>query len=267
MRVIARRLRTISSRSSASVLIWPSRSFFAAASSLSPSSIRLVAEPRIDAKGVRKSCDTDASKVLRTRSVSVAVLALTISRASDARSSAAAVCSTNVSSKARASESSGGAVFLLGNADDPKSLRRRLQGNEVPWDDRQSACVRAGRLAMAVGPARRGHGGGVERILRRPGRRQREVIVVRQQDDHRPSEACMDLARRALGDAVERGEARKPPRELVEAPHGPHAVGRNPRLLAHAAGQSGADNRDDEKNDQRKQLVGLGNGEGIERRE
>ena len=36
MRVIASRLRTISSRSSASVLIWPSRSFFAAGSSLSP---------------------------------------------------------------------------------------------------------------------------------------------------------------------------------------------------------------------------------------
>ena len=36
MRVIARRFRTISSRSSASFLIWPSRSFFAAWSSLSP---------------------------------------------------------------------------------------------------------------------------------------------------------------------------------------------------------------------------------------
>ena len=84
--------------------------------------------------------------------------------------SAAAVCSTNVSSKARASESSGGAVFLLGNADDAERLRADPQRHEIPRDDRQRAGVGAGRLVMAVGPARRGHGGGIERILGRPGR-------------------------------------------------------------------------------------------------
>ena len=81
--------------------------------------MRLVAAPRIEDSGVRKSCETEASSVLRTRSVSVAVFALTISRASEARSSAAAVCSTSVSSKARASESSGGASFSLATPTTP----------------------------------------------------------------------------------------------------------------------------------------------------
>ena len=173
---------------------------------------------------MRKSCEIDASNVLRTRSVSVAVFALTISRASEARSSAAAVCSASVSSRARASESSGGAVSLLGNADHAERLVADPQRHEIPWDDRQGAGVGAGRLVMAVGPARRRHGGGVERILRRPGRRQREVIVVvSKQDDDRAAEACVDFAGGAFGDGIERGQARQTAGELVEPPHRPHA--------------------------------------------
>ena len=148
--------------------------------------MRLVAEPRIDDSGVRKSCEIDASSVLRTRSVSVAVLALTISRASEARSSAAAVCSDSVSSSARASESSGGASFVLGDADHAERLVADAQRHEEPRDDRQGAGVGAGRLVVAVGPARRRHRRGVERILRRPGRASASrSSSLRQQHDDR----------------------------------------------------------------------------------
>ena len=75
--------------------------------SLSPYSMRLVADPRIDASGVRKSCEIDASRVLRTRSVSTDARAVTMSRMRLARSSAAAVCSASASSSVLDSESSG----------------------------------------------------------------------------------------------------------------------------------------------------------------
>src|SRR5262249_58987568 len=133
-----------------------------------------------------------------------------------------------------------------------------------PGDDRQGAGVRAGRLAMAVGPARRGHGGSIERVLRRPSSGESEVVVLRQQDDHRTSEACMDLARRTLRDPVECREARKTPRELVEAPHGPHTICRDPRLLAYTAGQCRTDNGDNEENYEREQFVRLGDGESVD---
>ena len=92
--------------------------------------MRLVAEPRIDDSGVRKSCEIEAKSVLRTRSVSVAVLALTMSRASEARSSAAAVCSTSVSSKARASESSDVAFAASPTPITPKVLSPMRKGTK-----------------------------------------------------------------------------------------------------------------------------------------
>ena len=121
MRVIARRLRTISSRSSASVLIWPSRSFFAAG-------VELVAQ--LDAGWWRSRGSTPAACGNHARPMRATYCArapfrspfwrCTISRASDARSSAAAVCSANVSSRARASESSGGPSFSLATPMTPK---------------------------------------------------------------------------------------------------------------------------------------------------
>ena len=227
--------------------------------------MRLVAEPRIDDSGVRKSCETDASSVLRTRSVSVAVLALTISRASEARSRAAAVCSTSVSSKARASESSGGASFSLATPITPSVLSPMRKRHEVPRDDRQGAGVGAGRLDVTVGPARRGHRGGVERILRRPCRGQRQIIALRKHDDDRTSQAGVDFAGGAFRHGIERRKARQAPGEFIKPPHRAHAAGRDSRLLAHASGQRRTDNGNDEENHQRQQFIRLGDGEGVER--
>ncbi len=69
--------------------------------------MRLVAAPRIEASGVRKSWLIEASSVLRMRSASAAAFASPISRASRARSRAAAVSPATVSTMVRSSRSSG----------------------------------------------------------------------------------------------------------------------------------------------------------------
>ena len=186
--------------------------------------MRLVAEPSIDDNGVRKSCEIEASSVLRTRSVSVAVLALTMSRASEARSSAAAVCSDSASSSARASESSGVDPFRLGYADHAQRLIADPQRHEVPRHDRQRAGVGASRLAMAEGPTRRRHRCGIERIFRRPSGDQRQIAVLLQQHHHGAAEAGVDFAGRAFGHRIERRQSRQAAGEFVEPPHRPHAA-------------------------------------------
>src|SRR5262245_20151187 len=129
--------------------------------------MRLLADPRIEDNGVRKSCETEASSVLRIRSVSVAVFAFTISRASEARSNAAAVCSTNVSSKARASESIGGASCSLATPITPKvfePLRRGTKyqgiiGNVLVSEPAGSAWVCAQRAAVIAAASSTSSGG------------------------------------------------------------------------------------------------------------
>jgi len=73
---------------------------------LDPYSIRPVAAPRIEASGVRKSWLTEASSVLRMRSVSAAARASAMAWPRRDRSKAVAVSSATVSKKVRASASS-----------------------------------------------------------------------------------------------------------------------------------------------------------------
>ena len=214
---------------------------------------------------MRKSCEIDASSVLRTRSVSVAVLALTMSRASEARSSAAAVCSDKRIEQRPRLRIERRRILVLCHADHAERLVADPQRHEIPRNDRQRPGVGAGRLGMAVGPARRRHGGGVERVFRRPRRGQIEIVVVRQQHHHRAAEAGVNFAGGAFGHGIERGKPGQAAGEFIEPPHRPHAAGGNLGLLAHAAGQRRGDDRDDQKDHQRQQFVRLGDGEGVDR--
>ena len=214
---------------------------------------------------MRKSCETDASSVLRTRSVSVAVCALTISRASEARSSAAAVCSASVSSRARASESSGGPSFSLAMPTTPSVFVADAQRHEVPWDDRQGCRCRRPPARHGCKPSappswrrHRAHPPAA-RPPSAPDRRPASSSTT----TGRPRLAWISLAApSATSSSVARPESA---REFVEPPHGAHAAGRNTRLLAHAAGQRRGDDRDDQEDHQRQQLVWFGDGEGVER--
>ena len=87
-----------------------------------------------------------------------------------------------------------------------------------------------------------------------------------QQHDDRTSKACMNFAGSAFRHRIERRQPGQPPRKFIEPAHGAHAARGNSCLLAHPTGQCGADHRDDQKNHQRQQLIGFGNGERVDRR-
>ena len=180
--------------------------------------MRLVAEPRIEASGVRKSCEIEASSVLRTRSVSAALRAATISRASEARSSAAAVCSASVSSSVRASAIQPGTRFIAAEADHAEGRAARLQRQEEPRHRGQRRRIGARRLVVLERPARRRHRGGVERFFRRPGGTQLQFAVHGEQHDRRAPQAGMDLGDRRLRNVIVGGDARQPAREFVQSP-------------------------------------------------
>ena len=91
---------------------------------------------------MRKSCEIEASSVLRTRSVSAALRAATISRASEARSSAVAVCSASVSSMVRASGS-------RRDAGSPWPIPMTPRGPRVVFSGRKSQGT-AGSVAVAA---------------------------------------------------------------------------------------------------------------------
>ncbi len=169
-------------------------------------SSRLVADPRMEASGVRKSCEIEANSVLRTRSASAALRTDTISRASEARSNAAAVCSASVSSSARAS---GSRLLPLSSRPRPMTQRsaRGLEGQKDPWDRRQGRRIGSGRLVALERPPRRGHRGRVESILGRPRGTQFQLAVLLEQDERRPCEARVDRGHRGLRDLVEAGDA------------------------------------------------------------
>ena len=230
--------------------------------------MRLVAAPRIDDSGVRKSCEIEASK-----------------RVAHALGFGRGPGTHHLAGERGAVERGGGLLgqcveqrarfgierhraFALGDADHAERLVADAQRHEIPRNDRQRAGVGAGRLDMAIGPARGGHGGGVERVLRRPGRRQApdRRLARSSTTTGRPRLAWISLAAPSATRVLRR-QSRQAAGEFIEPPHRPHAAGRDARLLAHASRHRRSDHRDDQEDDQREQLVRLGDGEGVERRD
>ena len=155
--------------------------------------------------------------------------------------------------------------FVLGDADHAERLVADPQRHEKPRQDRQRAGVGAGRLVMTVGPARRRHraassasSGGQAAVS------SRSSSCASSTTTGRPRLAWISLAAPSAT-ASRVGKPGQPAGEFVEPAHGPHAAGRNLRLLAHPAGQGRGDDRDDQKDHQREQFVRLGDREGVER--
>ncbi len=94
-----------------------------ASSSMEPRSARALPAPAITASGVRRSCEIEASRVLRRLSFSEARLAASASSARRARSSASPVCPAKVSSRCRCSGRSTRRALAGSTANTP---RRRL---------------------------------------------------------------------------------------------------------------------------------------------
>src|SRR5262249_55759683 len=86
-----------------------------------------------------------------------------------------------------------------------------------------------------------------------------------EQDDRRTGETRVDLGDRSLRNIVKAGNAGKPARELVEASRGAHAPDRELGLLADAPAKRRGDDRDQEEDEEGKELMRLRDRERVKR--
>ena len=250
------------SRCSASSRMSPSSPRRVSSSIASPRSDSALAAPRIEASGVRKSWETDASRVLRTRSASMVARAASPASASAVRCKAAAVCSTRLSSRPRSSAGSavpgGNATPMAPPARSPERSGRNSQGVSgrvpvpAPAGSRRSMAQRAaasersssvsgGQAASRSGaPSAPQHHGG-------------------------PADGPVDLGGGDLGHRLPARHSREPAGELEETACGADAGGGGAGLLARPPGHRRRDHGDDEEDDEREQFVGLRDGEGVDR--
>ena len=156
-------------------------------------------------------------------------------------------------------------AFCQCNADDSDAAARSPQRHEEPGYARHSRGADPGRLVMRKRQLRGGHAVRIERVLGRPGGAQHKLAVLFEQNRGCAAEHRLDLAGRSLRYVVQARQSRKLASELVEPPRAPHPLLGNPRLVPHPAGQRGGDHGDNEKHEQRQQLIRLGDRECVER--
>ena len=200
----------MSSRFSASSLIWPSRS-------LRVASGRACRRSRARSSPSRGSRRAACGNRGRSRPAACCARArFRPTRASSPsrapatpRSSAAAVCSASVSSSARASESSGAQPLSCAMPTTPTRPRGVRSGRNSHGTigsvavsaPAGSSWVKAQRAAVMLAVSSASSGGQAARKI--------EVAVLFEQDDRRPSEAGVDLGRGAFGDLVAASRGRR----------------------------------------------------------
>ena len=183
----------------------------------SPNLRSVVTAPVIVASGVRRSCDSEASKVPRSFSFSSSATVRTESLTSNARSMAIAACSRmrlrRVLERRRNRRIAVGRLEAA-NADD---AARGDERTELEAHVGKRAGLPTRRFALVEGPARGAVLAGVERVDRRPGGAQRQLAVFGQQhDDAARPERLVGVDGRRIEDVVERRGAGELARELEQ---------------------------------------------------
>ena len=157
-----------------------SRSPRSSAGILSPSWRRVVTAPVIEDSGVRRSCDSDDSSVVRNFSFSSSAALRTASPTSSERSMAIAVCSSMaVSARSSSGEIGSSAAVGLEAADADGAARRRSSGRNWNGEIGQGVGAPARRLALGKGPARGADFAGGEIVHRRPGGGETKFAALR----------------------------------------------------------------------------------------
>ena len=109
---------------------------------------RLVADPRIEASGVRRSCEIEVSRAERSRSVSACSRARCRSRARLTRSIASAAWSVSASSSRCWSGVSSGAGLVADDADHAHRAAAGAHRQEQPFRARQRVGTAAGGVVL-----------------------------------------------------------------------------------------------------------------------
>ena len=153
---------------------------------------------------------------------------------------------------------------------DPDHADRAAAGphrQEQALRARQRVGAAAGRPVVLPAPVRRGEVGLVQHVLRRIAGAHRDRAVLRQQQDDPDLEHRGDLVGRRPEQVVERADAGQLAAEEVEVlGHLGPLAGRD-RLVAHPGGEVARDHGDEEEEEQGDDVVGIGDGEGVERRQ
>ena len=155
-----------------------------APASLGPSSCSsVVPAPSIAASGVRRSCDSELSSVVRSRSASTATSVRRLRSARVRRSKATAACPARASSRRRCPGSRNWCRLRRADADHPDRAVGYRERHVQRHGRRQRARAVPGGLALIVGPLRDADLAIVERIGQRLDRLQPPGCLGQQQDD------------------------------------------------------------------------------------
>ena len=224
----------------------------------------------MEASGVLRSCESEASRAERSRSVSTARRASSRSAARRIRSIATAAWSRSASSRRS----------LLGGQRIAAAVARRdpddadhARGSVRRGKNRRPPTRRASRLPVHPDVSRPGGPDGIEHrrvdpVRRRTARPHLEPARLVGQEKHRVQrQHGRDLLRRGPEQVVERHDVRDPAAEGVERLGGLGAPPRRERLGAHPGGEIAGDHRDNEEEEQRGDVRRVGDREGVEGRD
>ena len=251
------------SRSASSWMLWIRSSRVDA----SIASLRLVADPRIDASGVRRSCEIDVSSAARSRSVSA-----------DQASAIHVLDQIDPLDRQRR---------LVGQRiEQPVLIRRqdrtRLVAIDADHADRAAPGVHRHEQSLGtrqrIGAATRGavplptplRGGKVsvvQHVLRRKAGAHRDPPILRQQDDDTHLQHQRDLMHGRPQQIVKIRRARQLAAELVQLLGGARPLSRDDRLRPHTRGQIAGDHRGHAEEEQCGDVLRVGDGECVERRQ
>ena len=266
MRDMSRRLATKRVSRAASSSIEASRSSRWAGAIVSPNWRNVVTAPVIEASGVRRSCDSEESSVVRSFSFSSSAAVFTESLTSSARSMAIAVCSRmRLSARSRSGE-----IAACGSAGSkpqtPPTPRVVTSGRNWKRTLGSVPVRQPAGFALLERPARRARLAGIELVDRRPRGGKVQFAILRQHHDHAArAERLVHVDGRRQKDVVERRRARQFARQFVDRLGRAGIVAHALRLVARAAGEQAGENRHDQKDQQREEFLRLGDREFVAR--
>ncbi len=256
-------------RFSRSASSWMVRSMAArpASSSAPCRLVRLVAAPRMEASGVRRSCEMEVSRAERSRSVSACRRAWSTSRTRFTRSTASAAWSDRAFSRRCPSGVSSGPGSSRSMPNTPVGPRPVCMGrNSRLPPGRVSAPRPAGRLCSHAQSAAARSASSSVSSGGKPGLHG-QAVRARQQHHHPHLQHQRHLVHGRPQHVVQRHRAGQLAAELVQLLRGLGARTGRHRLRSHAGGQVAGDDGDDGEHRQGDDVLRVGDGEGVERRQ
>ena len=264
-RVMSSRLETKRDSRAVSSSIVARRSRRASAGILSPSWRRLVTAPMIE--------DERRAQIMRERGEQRAAQPLAFDRGLGLR---------RLVDELRALDGDGGLVderrerpVVLGgkivvrlaglDADHAEDAARGAKRAELELRVRQGGGAPAGEFAARRRPARRRPFARPERILRRKGGAELELLLLAEKHEGAAIHRLRHMRHHHPEHVVELGDRRELARKIIKRLRGDDAPRGRIRLLAHAPGEPAGEHGDEKEDEQREELVRLGDGEGVDR--